>query len=101
MNKTASPWKRGALFICEKCGRRSDGPKVKDGYAGDLKHELKGRLKDAGFGKDIRVMTSSCLSLCTKGKQVVAFSPAQGALELLEYDAPAETEQVLAWLLKK
>lgn len=97
MEKSGSPWSKGALFICEKCGRRDDGTHDKD-YAEKTKKDFKGRLRDAGLGKTIRVATSSCLSLCPKDLQVAAWCPAEGELEMLTYKAKTETEDLLEWL---
>lgn len=100
MEKSPSPWSKGAFFICEKCGRRDDGSGDKD-YAEKTKKDFKYRLKDAGFGKEIRVATSSCLSLCPKDLQVAAWCPAGGEMEMIVYKAKSETEDVLEWLKKK
>jgi hypothetical protein len=36
-------------------------------------------MKKLGLGKDIRVMTSSCLDICEAGSQAVAIIPTQNA----------------------
>ncbi|MBX3039771.1 MAG: AMP-binding protein [Bdellovibrionaceae bacterium] len=102
MEIVKSPWKKGAFFICEKCGRRDDGSGVGKDFAEDLKKQFKSRLKDEGHGKDIRVMTSSCLSLCPKKAYVAAWSPATGGdLSLIVFDPKREVEDLYDWLKKK
>ncbi|MBX2988570.1 MAG: (2Fe-2S) ferredoxin domain-containing protein [Bdellovibrionaceae bacterium] len=97
MEMSKSPWEKGALFICEKCGRRVGS----DDYAENTKKEFKSRLKDDGFGKSIRVMTSSCLSLCPKNQQVVAWCPANGPMQMMVYNPDKETEDIYKWLKKR
>lgn len=100
MEMQGSPWSKGALFICEKCGRRDDGAGIKN-FADDTKSEFKSRLKDGGQGKDARVMISGCLSLCPDGAQVAAWCPQNGAMELIVFDPAHEKEAVWNWLQKK
>lgn len=101
MEKVKSPWACGAFFICEKCGRRDDGSNMGKEYADDLKKEFKSRLREDGVGKKIRVMTSSCLSLCPKREHVAAWAPAQGELELLVFTPKEEKEAIYQWLKRK
>jgi hypothetical protein len=101
MEKHDSPWQDGAFFICTKCGRRDDGQKGQSDFAENAKKEFKGRMKDLGLGKNVRVMTSSCLSLCPPDRQVAAFCPSSGEMELIVFDAKNEKEQAFEWLVAK
>ena len=102
MEISPGPWTKGAFFICEKCGRRDDGTGIGKDFAEDLKKEFKGRLRDDGLGREIRVMTSSCLSLCPPEACVAGWSPASGeGISLIEFDPKEEKETLYSWLKKR
>lgn len=65
-------WSELGVFICTKCGQRSD----KEGFGDNLKNKLKSELRNEGRHKQIRVMTSGCLGTCPEGLQAVALVPA-------------------------
>lgn len=100
MDKLETPWKKGAIFICEKCGRRDDGAKGNPG-ADHYKSEFKGRLKDLGLGKDLRVMVSGCLGPCPKGQQTAAYFPREGTPEVIAFETKHEAGDFWEWVLKK
>lgn len=97
MDQLPSPWKKGAVFICEKCGRRDDGAKGNPG-ADHFKSEFKSRLKEIGLGKEVRVMVSGCLGPCPKGRQAAAFFPVQGAPEIISVDPKHERDELWNWV---
>lgn len=101
MEKVNTLWSEGALLICEKCGRRDDGSQMGKDFAEDLKKEFKSRLRDAGHGKKIRVMTSSCLALCPKKSHVAAWMPTEGKAELIVFKGSSETESLYQEVLSK
>ncbi|MBX7231816.1 MAG: hypothetical protein K1X29_06995 [Bdellovibrionales bacterium] len=100
MKNSDSPWKHGALFICEKCGKRQDADPILMNFAIEVKEEFKLRLKSESIGKSVRVATSSCLSLCPPNKQVAAWCPSEGKMEMIELKA-SEKETLFSWLKKK
>lgn len=100
MEKHPGPWSKGAVFICEKCGRRDDGDPALKGLAEDWKKEFKSRLRDEGHGKSVRVMVSGCLSLCPPDRQVAAWCPTDGKTELIVFER-AEKDAVFDWIKKK
>ena len=67
------PWSHAVVMICEKCARRSDDDK----FSSDLKSELKAKLKDEGYSKQVRVITTSCLNVCPKNRVAVAVASNQ------------------------
>jgi predicted metal-binding protein len=84
------PW-QACVLVCQKCLKKA---KAKKGFFGALRDALRAR-----FGKKaVRVVKSSCLDLCPKGRIVVA-SAAPGrtlALTVAKPDTPMD--DVLATL---
>src|SRR5690349_8164728 len=80
MKKIDSPWRRGALLICTKCGKSISAKSLDDpdDVAGNLKNYLKTNLKERGLAKQIRVMTSSFLDICEKEAQAVSYCAVNG-----------------------
>lgn len=66
-------WGTAAVFICTKCGKSIPGAPADLGE--QLKAEFKTEMNKLGLGKEVRVMTSSCLDICESGMQAVAFIP--------------------------
>lgn len=100
MDKSGAPWKVGAFFVCEKCGKKNGGPAIQ-GLADKVKIEFKSKLKEMGHGKDLRVMTSGCLDVCPKEQQAAVFCPSSGGEVKTICFRADETEQVFDWLKKK
>ena len=98
MKEHSASWKKGAFFVCEKCGRRENAPVELQGFAEELKTAFKKQLRESGQGAEIRPMVSGCLSLCPPGKQAAAWCPQGGDVELIEFDKN-EKDQVFSWLL--
>ncbi len=102
MEVVKSPWNKGAFLICEKCGRRDDGCDVGKDFAEDQKKKFKARLREEGLGKDIRVLTSSCLSLCPDNAYVAGWAPTKDdEFSLIVFDPKKELETVYQWLKSK
>lgn len=101
MKREANPWSEGILMVCTKCGKSISGLK-EDGNAGEnLKMYLKKSLKDEGLGKDIRVVTSSCLDVCIDEYQAVTYAPSEGPTETFILHPEKEKEELLKWLKEK
>jgi len=56
---------QGLVLLCGKCARKLDGgygDKGKDG----LKTALRRALREAGHGRDVRIVETKCLGLCPR-----------------------------------
>ncbi len=97
-------WSSG-VWICSKCGNYLESA-VKNGpgqeTAENLKTYLKTELSKRTSGsKDIRVMVSSCLSVCPRGQQaVVILSDSKNSIRktALALDPEKDREALLDWL---
>ena len=63
------PWTEAVVLVCTKCSRKIAGD---ESLADALKKTLKLAFKDAGFGKNVRSVTSSCLDICPKDRVAIA-----------------------------
>lgn len=97
MEHQGTKWSKGAFFLCEKCGRRQDAHPAAAGLAEEWKADFKARLRDAGAGKEIRVMVSGCLGPCPPNRQTAAWMPSDGKQDVLIFE-PSEKEAVFDWL---
>jgi hypothetical protein len=73
-------WQRGGIaLVCEKCTKERfvrDFPEhTGDSRLSNLKGYLKDRLKAEGRWGPIRVVTSSCLDVCSRGGLTVLLNP--------------------------
>jgi predicted metal-binding protein len=89
-----TPWK-DVVLVCRKCSRKLDGGFGKDGEA-SLRAELKFALREAGRRRQVRVVESSCFSVCPKR----AVSVMQGSRpgEILVVPQGTDAEDVLRLL---
>ncbi len=56
-------------MVCTKCSRKIVGDEA---LADSIKKVLKTSFKDAGMGKNVRTVTSSCLDICPKDRVAIA-----------------------------
>jgi hypothetical protein len=63
------PWSEAVVMICTKCSRKIVG---NEDLADSMKKTLKHAFKEAGFGKSVRSVTSSCLDICPKDRVAIA-----------------------------
>ncbi len=56
-------------MVCTKCSRKIIGD---ESLADHFKKSLKHSFKEAGFGKTVRTVTSSCLDICPKDRVAIA-----------------------------
>lgn len=68
--KEVQPRWEGLVFVCRKCMKRAGA------------EELRGTLKEE-LGRDVRVVRSSCLKLCPKGRVTVVVGSDEGTRCLL------------------
>lgn len=104
MKKVEPPWSIGALLICTKCGKSISEDSLKDpsAVAENLKGFLKSELKEKGYGKKIRVVTSSCLDVCQAEFQAVSFCATNGKdSQQMILHPEKEKEELLKFLLDK
>jgi predicted metal-binding protein len=90
-----TPWKT-ILLTCGKCARKIDGgygPKGKD----SLRTALRAALKDAGHGRDIRVIEMRCIGICPK-RAVTAVNASRPAV-IATVPKGTGMEEVIALLL--
>lgn len=86
MKSANHTWQKAAVFICTKCQKAIDPASlsISGDVAEHLKNKLKSELRDAGKGKEIRVMTSSCLSICIDDLQAITIFPSDGQGKQIE-----------------
>lgn len=85
MKRTENNWSKAAVLICTKCQKAMDPKLLSESgdMAENLKNKLKVAMKESGKAKEIRVMTSSCLSICEADLQAVCIVPVDtAALEM-------------------
>jgi len=93
----------GLALVCEKCTTQ----RFVEAFAGDerleLKRWLKDRLKAEGKWGPIRVVTTSCLDVCARGRVTILIDPvasgkAQTCLAFEVFDREAIYERIVAEL---
>jgi predicted metal-binding protein len=88
---TLTPWE-DVVLVCRKCSRKLDGGFGKDGGS-SLRAELKLALRAAGRRRQVRVVESSCFSVCPKGAVSVMQGSRPGTVVVVP--AGAEATDVL------
>lgn len=104
MKEESTPWTSGAVMICTKCNKLISEKDLKEeGNCGEnLKSYLKGKVREAR-GRDIRVVTSSCLDVCENGYQAVTYTPVSGngkQTKTWVLHPEKDREELLAWIIK-
>lgn len=90
MQKVKPKWREsGAVLVCEKCYKQripEETPEIA-ARIGDfnLRDWLKHKLKEAGYGKRIRAMSTSCQDVCAKGLVTVSIIPEGTSNEIETY----------------
>jgi predicted metal-binding protein len=71
-----APASRAIIFICEKCGRRTDvdGKNASHRLASKLKRACKRRLEHG----EVRVVLTGCMKVCPKERITVLIQPVCG-----------------------
>lgn len=72
-------WKDSVVMICSRCGKQFSDILEQESPE-RIKVELKSRTKEE-FGKSVRVITTSCLNICPKGKIAITVASAKGNKE--------------------
>ena len=93
MNSENTKWNKAGVWICTKCFKGTD-------VAENLKMEWKIKLKELGLGKDVRVMTTSCLDVCPKDEQAIMIVEKNGKQEVVVCNPKKESSEVFEKILK-
>lgn len=92
IKKENPAWSDAGVWICTKCFKGTD-------IAEDLKSDFKCRMKELGYGKRIRVMTSSCLGICPKNAQAIMIAPTDGSQEAFSFDPKEDKREIFEEIL--
>ncbi len=107
--KPVSPrWREsGAVLVCEKCYKSripDETPEIAERF-GDfrLREWLKQRCKDAGFGKRVRVIGTTCQDICAIGAVTVTILPvdARGDMETFTIDPLEDRETIFQRIVER
>lgn len=97
----------GAVLVCQKCYREripDETPEIAE-RIGDfrLREWLKERCKEAGFGKRVRVIGTTCQDICDVARVTVTILPtgAGGEMETLSIDPLEEREAIFQRITEK
>ena len=63
------PWSQAVVMVCTKCSRKIVGD---ESLADSFKKSLKLSFRDAGYAKNVRTVTSSCLDICPHERVTIA-----------------------------
>ena len=99
---TEIPWNQGVIMICSKCSRKLEGrdSKFKD-TADYFKGELKSLARARGHGKNMRVITTSCLDICPDERVAIALigTQAKENIKAITVTQDAEPEKIFDALM--
>lgn len=106
MQPVSPKWLQGGLvLVCERCYREripEETPEIAQ-RLGDfnLRDWLKSELKANGEWGPIRVISTSCMDVCAKGKVTVCLDPQNGKpLEVLVVDPLGERSELYGKILE-
>lgn len=103
LKEESTPWQKAVVLVCTKCSKLIKESDLKEsGNCGEnLKSYLKSELREAGRGKDIRVVTSSCLDVCENNYQAVVYAPVTGMTKTWILHPEKDRKELLEWLATK
>lgn len=106
MEKRETPWTKGLIVICQKCGAGIEAKTLSEegNTAENLKTYLRKQLAKEGLPQTIRVIPGGCLSICEGNKQAIAYMPCAPTIESSEvYVCHPENdrEKILRWVKGK
>ena len=95
----------GLVLVCERCSKEripEESPEIAENIGDfDLRSWLKSELKEHGEWGPIRVISTSCMDVCAKGKVTVAFEPVGEAPEVIVVDPIDEKHAVYQEVIKR
>jgi hypothetical protein len=101
MKPVTPPWaESGAVLVCEKCYRvriPDETPEIAERIGEfQLREWLKVRCREAGFGKRVRIIGTTCQDICAIGRVTVTILPlgAHGELETFALDPLEDREAI-------
>lgn len=83
IEKADVPWSDAVVMVCTKCSRKIVGDEQ---LADDIKKSLKSCFKEAGLGKRVRSVTSSCLDVCPKNRVAIAIVRRNNGTEIVSVE---------------
>ncbi len=93
MKSESIRWNKAGVWICTKCMKGTD-------QAETLKTRWKVELKELGLSSEVRVMTSSCLSVCPEGEQAILIAEKKGHQETVIFNCKTEEREVFQKITK-
>jgi predicted metal-binding protein len=96
---------KGLVLVCERCSTEripEEAPEVAE-RMGDfnLRDWLKSTLKEDGRWGEIRVISTSCMDVCARGRITVAIAPEDGETKVLVVDPLDDKAELYAKIVKK
>lgn len=89
----------GLVLVCERCSKEripEEAPEVAERLGDfDLRAWLKSELKASGDWGPRRVVSTSCLDVCPKGRVTVAIAASNGESETFVVDPLDDREELL------
>jgi predicted metal-binding protein len=87
---------KGLVLVCERCTAEripEEDPDIAE-KIGDFKLRdwLKTKMKEDGTWGPIRVISTSCLDVCARGRVTAAIVPEEGATEVMVVDPLTERD---------
>lgn len=94
----------GVVLVCERCSKEripEETPDVAE-EMGDfqLRDWLKRELKERGAWGPVRVVSSSCLDVCAKGKITVSLVPTNGERVVVIVDPIHDRDELLSKIVE-
>jgi NADH:ubiquinone oxidoreductase subunit E len=91
------PWSEAVVMVCTKCSRRIVGDEA---LADSMKKTLKSAFKDAGLGKSVRTVTSSCLDICPSGRVAIAVMRRNNGTKAITVDPDIKEHELFSEVRK-
>ena len=93
MKSENTEWNKAGVWICTKCMKGTD-------TADSLKSDWKMKLKEMGLGREVRVMTTSCLDECPPHEQAILIAEKNGRQEVIVCNPKTEAEEVFQKIVR-
>ena len=89
---------KGLVLVCERCSKERIPEEDPDVAAriGDfhLRDWLKTKLKESGHWGKVRVISTSCMDVCARGRVTVCLEPQAGETEVIVVDPLGDRDEV-------
>ncbi len=93
IEKADVPWSDAVVMVCTKCSRKIVGD---ERLADEFKKTLKSAFKEAGLGKRVRSVTSSCLDVCPKNRVAIAVVRRNDGTEVVTVEPDIKESELFA-----